>query len=310
MKLEELDNIMGNNFNILLATDYSDAIMNAERYAFQLAKYTKSHIRIIHVFKFKPPLGMIDGSDYRSGEYYPLEEEINKLEQHVLLILASLQINSYELKYECVVREGNIREEIMSEAVESGSDLIIAGTHGVGLLQKIMLGTHTWDIIKNSSIPVLAIPEDALFTGIKHVAYVSEFRDEEINAIYFLNEFVNAMEAQLSVLHITNYSKSREFEKFMFDKFRKELNNKIKQTPVNISMLRHEDKVTGLNIFCMINKISWLAMSSAKPNWVEKLIYPSGSDIRKMSFNTHVPLFIIPDIYDPIANPELLLKTI
>ncbi|MDP1727301.1 MAG: universal stress protein [Bacteroidota bacterium] len=301
---------MGNKFNILLATDYSDAIMNAERYAFQFAKYTKSHLRIIHVFKFKPLLGIIEESDYGAGEYYPLEEEINKLEQHVLLILASLQINTYDVKYECVVREGNIREEIMSEAVESGSDLIIAGTHGVGLLQKIMLGTHTWDIIKNSAVPVLAIPEDALFTGIRHVAYVAEFREEEINAIYFLNEFANAMQAQLTVLHITNYSKSREFEKFMFDKFRKELNNKIKQPPVKIFMLRHEDKVTGLNIFCMINKISWLAMSNGKSNWVEKIIYPDGSGIRKMTFNTHVPLFIIPDIYDPIANPDLLLKTI
>ena len=41
---------MEKSFKIILATDYSKAVMNAERYAVQFAKATNSIITLFHVY--------------------------------------------------------------------------------------------------------------------------------------------------------------------------------------------------------------------------------------------------------------------
>ncbi len=298
---------MESTFNILFATDYSESVMNAERYAMQFAKHTHSYLRIIHVFK--PAIGIPVTFNAETIDYAPLQYQIEKLQDHVRELCRSIHINPEEVNYDCVVREGNIREQIMLEAEESSSDLIIAGTHGAGLLQKLMLGSHTWDIIKNAEIPVLAIPEDALFTGLHNIVFATEYREEDIRAIRFLYEIANSLNANLTLLHVSNHTISEELEMLLLKKFITEVKNKIQYADPDIRLVHDTDKVNGLNYFCIANKVHWLAMSTQKTNWLEELIYLDGDKTKRMSFDTHVPLFIIPDTYYLVTHPEMMLRT-
>ncbi len=65
---------------------------------------------------------------------------------------------SYEISnYEIVVKDGDVVEIILKQAVESQCDLIVMGA-GEGLLSGISVGKNIKSILKKSKVPVLVVP--------------------------------------------------------------------------------------------------------------------------------------------------------
>lgn len=55
------------------------------------------------------------------------------------------------------VWEGNPAKTIVQHAQEGGFDLIVTGTHGRRGIERMFLGSTAEDIIRHSSVPVLAV---------------------------------------------------------------------------------------------------------------------------------------------------------
>lgn len=58
----------------------------------------------------------------------------------------------------CVVAVGTPAHEILKCAKQSGSDLIVMGTRGMGRLARLLLGTTAETVLRKTRIPVLAVP--------------------------------------------------------------------------------------------------------------------------------------------------------
>ncbi len=52
-------------------------------------------------------------------------------------------------------REGSVGDEIAAVAKESGSEIIVMGTHGISGLKSLMLGSVSSDVLRQSPVPVL-----------------------------------------------------------------------------------------------------------------------------------------------------------
>ncbi|MDP1728334.1 MAG: universal stress protein [Bacteroidota bacterium] len=287
---------MEHNFNILMATDYSKSAGNAERYAVQFSKATQSTIRFVHIFE--PQLaGYTATFDAEKIDYNPLQYEFSKLNEHVTKLLDSLNIKPGELNCQCIIREGiNIRKQLLDEAAESKTDLIITGTHGVSELREMMFGGHTWKIIKNTNIPLLAIPENASYSEIKKIVFATEYRKNEILSIKLLTQIAKKFNAEITVLHITNFVLPEEFENKIFENFKSELKDKITYDKLNIHLKHHYSIIDGLNDYCKLKKANWLVMSPERLSLIDKILNPADiSTTKHMSSHTKVPLFIIPE---------------
>lgn len=199
---------------------------------------------------------------------------------------------------ECVVREGSAGNEIRREAKESEMDFIIVGTHGVTGFRKVFFGTHAWNVIKKSSVPVFAIPQDALFTGFKNILFATEYREGEIPAINFLTQFADQFKAEVTVLHITNYVLSKQFEADMYGRFKKEVIEKVSYPKLKIQLNKSDNLIKGLEKICAEKKVDLLVMSPERPFLMERIFLPNDSITRKMTFHTNVPLLSIPDYYN------------
>ena len=280
-------------FALLLATDYSEVAMNAERYAIQLALSTNSFLRILHVFDHDAAL------DSEKPEYNPALQEIKKLKEHVSQLLNSLNIKQSDLNYECVVREGSAAQQIKEEANEVLHDFIIVGTHGASGIKSLLFGSHTWNLIKKSNCPILAIPAEAFFKPIKKIVFATEFREGELPVINFLTQVAKQFDAELNVLHISASVLSKEIEKKVTSEFLSTLKDKIVYPDVKIHVIHNTDIVSGIAEFCELNKADWLVMAPEKPNFMEKIFNPSGSLTKKMNLHTTIPLLSIPDYYNP-----------
>ena len=284
---------MKKQLNIFLATDYSEEVMNAERYAFEFAKKTKSVLTILHVYEI-PFSFPSDPTEYARAAERLRNFELQKLQLHCEMLMHSLNIKLQEINWEYIVLEGSVAKEIRKEAERSHPDLIITGAHGSSG-NYIFQGNHTWDIIKKSNVPILAIPQDALLTDIRKIVFASEYSMSEIHGIQFLVTYAKYFNAELIVLHITNHAITKEFENTFFEKYKKEVLNRISYDKMSLRIVYSEDIIEGLNNFCMASKADWLVMAHSKPIIFEKIFMPSKSFTKEMSFHTHIPLLSIPD---------------
>jgi nucleotide-binding universal stress UspA family protein len=58
---------------------------------------------------------------------------------------------------EATVVEGRAYREILRQAIEGGSDLIVMGVHGRGALDLLLFGSTTHHVIRASTCPVLIV---------------------------------------------------------------------------------------------------------------------------------------------------------
>lgn len=290
---------MKKHLKILLATDYSEAVKSAEHYAIELAKSTPSTLTFLHVCEFPLSQTTARTSTYINAHKEWFDREKKRLEQHKNNLLELLKINSHNFPFDCIVSEGTVSKQVKQEAENINADLIIVGTYGITGFRELLFGTHAWEIIKKSAVPVIAVPKDALFTGIRNIVFGTEYREGEIPVINFLTEFAARFDASITVLHITNYVLSKDIERILFENFRKEM-KKNSYPKLNLQIAYSDDVINGLNDFCERFKASMLVMSPERKLSFEKIFLPSNT--RKMSFHNRIPLMTIPDFYNPLYS--------
>jgi nucleotide-binding universal stress UspA family protein len=64
--------------------------------------------------------------------------------------------------FEKVVKEGNPGEEILGYAKDAGMSVIVVGSVGRTGLDKFLLGSVAEKVVRNSNVPVLTVPKEAV----------------------------------------------------------------------------------------------------------------------------------------------------
>lgn len=282
--------------NIFLATDYSNTVMNAERYAFEFAKKTNSTLTILHVYEI-PFSFPVETSEYIKESDELRKYELQKLKLHCETLAHSLKIKQSELSWECIVLEGPIEKEIRNEAKRTHPDLIIAGSHDTNSFMNIFQGNHNWEIIKKATTPILSVPQNALFKDIKKIAFATEYRKGEISGIQFLIKLAEQFDSELTILHVSNQTTTKEFESTLINQFKTEVQDKAPNYKLNLKLVYSKDIADGINECCISNNIDWLVMSHSKTFVFEKMLMPGKSITKEMSLNSNIPLLAIPDFY-------------
>jgi nucleotide-binding universal stress UspA family protein len=297
---------MRNFLKILVAADYSESGINAERYAIQLAKATHSTITFFHVLEV-PFFPTKIYTDIEKLSELPGRVEMKELNEHIEELLQSMNLSLDDIDYRCKVGMGNLPEELYTEAERYHADLIVMGTHESAAMETLLMGSHTWDVIKGANIPVLVIPEELSYKNIKHLVFATEYREGELPAIKFLANLARQFDAELTILHIYNDIFSPEFEKDIFERFKTEVKDMVSYGRLSIHLIHNNNLVEGLNSFCISAKANWLVMSHERTLFFINFLNPV-SVTKKMSLHTHVPLFAIPDNYTPKDFFELNLQ--
>ncbi len=293
---------MRKKLKILLATDYSEAAVNAEHYAIKFALDTNAELRLIHVYQI--PLIY---TPTKPIEYVKSRDDFKKLELQILQLhldelFKALNLKKDELICDCTVSEGIAGKVIIEEAKEWIPDFIVLGTHGVSILKKVLLGSHAWNVIKKACAPVLAIPIEGKYTGIKNIVFAIEERKGEIKAINYTVRFAKEFDAKVTILHFTNFAISKKYETEKYKAFKHEIQENISYDKLNIILKYHQNIIDGLNDFCLKSNADLLAVSPAEHTFFEKMIMLDYSFTKNMSFQTKLPILCIPEYQNPKSS--------
>jgi nucleotide-binding universal stress UspA family protein len=129
---------------ILAPVDFSDASTNALSFAAELSKRASARLIIMHV----------------QADHEDEEGTRNKLES----VLSDLKKTfGPDLNGESLVVQGSFIAALKEVTETQRPNLIVMGTKGASGLKRILIGSNTVNVIANTKLPVLVIPEVARF---------------------------------------------------------------------------------------------------------------------------------------------------
>jgi nucleotide-binding universal stress UspA family protein len=129
---------------ILALVDFSDASTNSLSFAAELSKRASASLVIMNILQND------EGDEETKNKLNTIESNLKK------------SFNS-DLKCESSIAHGNLIPTLKKIIAARRPDLIVMGTKGASGLKKILIGSNTVNVIANTDVPVLVIPEVARF---------------------------------------------------------------------------------------------------------------------------------------------------
>jgi nucleotide-binding universal stress UspA family protein len=142
---------------ILIGTDGSDAATSAADFVARCGLFEGSRARMIHAIDVHPAwwLGYTPGdATFAVDAYAAVVEEGHRRGDQVTATLAD-RLGAAGLGVSTVTREGPAAAAIVDEAASWGADLVVVGTRGLGLLQRLLLGSTARSVLHHAHSSVL-----------------------------------------------------------------------------------------------------------------------------------------------------------
>ncbi len=114
----------------------------------------------------------------------------------------------------CVVMEGNPADQMIKFAADQQADLIASGSSGLGLLERLMVGSVATRIIRRSTVSVLVVPRpsEAEVERIEHLLSAVGEASREASWPALLEEFSERNEGRSTQLEMDNPSFGAQFQ--------------------------------------------------------------------------------------------------
>lgn len=194
--------------NILVATDFSPISHRALDHGISLARRYDSHIFLTHVIS--PDAYPLAAPEVTVGLVKTQRRNAeNKIQE--MLFSGKLQ----GVPYDALVEEGGLWPAIQRVIEEHEVDLVVVGTHGIGAVQKVVIGSGAEQIFRQCPQPVLTVgprvdgrvQPDAVF---KHILFPTDFGlgcEREAAYVFSLGQEHDATVTMLhAVRHLDDYS--------------------------------------------------------------------------------------------------------
>lgn len=222
--------------NILFPTDFSSTANNALNLAVEIAKSHSAKLHLLHVI-IPQYVAMIGEIPF--GTSYDTWADLEKINKQNLESLAKSLRKKHRISVSIHTKIGYVADTIEKTTLQHNIDLIIMGTHGSSLFKDLLLGSNTYQTIKNSVCPVLTIPAEFKATEflnvlfpVRNVAGV----DEKYHAISHL---LTSKKSKIELLGVVNFY---DFESF--DAVSAKVNEII------IKMANKDIETSYRNVFC------------------------------------------------------------
>lgn len=187
---------------ILCPVDFSDASRHATRYAAALAEATGAAIVGLHAHQ--PALAGIPAGIGRDDPVVePSVEASPAVRRRIAAQFGPTSAEDATLVAELAI--GEPAAAISERAITAGADLIVIGTRGAGGLQHLLLGSVTEEVMRKSSIPVLAVPPGAAASPRLPFARVLCATDFSAASLASMDAGVRLLDgeaARVTVLHV------------------------------------------------------------------------------------------------------------
>jgi nucleotide-binding universal stress UspA family protein len=265
---------------IIVATDFSPIALNAINYAVAMAKKINAQLHLLHVCP-SPPIVFGD-----TVETVTVKDVIENSESQMTALknrLMGQEKDTIPIKTKVVL--GDFFDELEDLCTKEKPYVVIMGCQGKTALERVFLGSHALNTMRNLNWPVLIVPPLAVFTDIKRIGLACDF-SKPIDALP-IADVKNILEDFNAELHIINVGKKGHYDSdIVFESVR--LDDILKPFEPKHHFIDNNDIDDGIIEFIEDEKIDILIILPKRHSLMERLVYKSSTKI--LSLHTRVPL--------------------
>lgn len=268
--------------NILVPTDFSDNSANAMHLAVSIAKGSKAKILAVHACHMP-----------YADEHMPpnmVQELINmhqlRSEEQMSAFIAKHQSKFDGYKIETKVVLGFAAETILDTAKHNKTDLIVIGTQGANSMEDRLFGTVTWNIIKHSNIPVIAIPICGNDIKFKNIMIPFEGTDYDNDIIFYLLKFAERYNAIVHGVHFIQDAST--FNKASIDKLQNRFRKELEAETLQLHFPAEKNITEGIKKFATRNNVDMICMVTHNQGLFSTIFHMSVT--RNIALYSQIPL--------------------
>ncbi len=268
---------------ILVPTDFSPVADNAINYAAEIASRSNSAIVLLHTYMV--PLVSTDVPVYVD---YTVLEDIKKLAADKLIAIKERVHKVFpEISIHYIMEEGDVAFQVENQLNQNEYDLVVMGTTGANAISGFLVGSNTYDVIKRSHVPVLAVPKNAIYNEIHKIAFGTNCKNEDLDTIRQVIDFATLFDAVVSLIHIESKA---EDEDDLIEWFESVAKTKLNYRKLGFRMFRGKEVFDELNAYLEQHRYSVLALHKRSAGFLESIFKPSLT--KQFAFHSDIPLLV------------------
>lgn len=264
---------------ILVPIDFSPNSIHAFEFALSLAKREKSEILLIYiieqVYDFAFQTAVIVDNQWEESK-----ERLIELQN---------QYTAPDVKINHQIEEGTPSIHIARVAQEENVDLILMGTRGAHGVKKWLLGSTAANVITETSVPVLVIPENSNLSHIQKITLALEFANHEPKYVDWVIQKSEQWNLGLDFLHIQSGDNFQE--ELAVLGLENYLSGKYPGFPVKIHTFFAESPTAGLQLYMEEHEESILMVCHKSRNLWARLMETSES--LNMTYSAPIPILVM-----------------
>lgn len=267
---------------ILLPTDFSDNAMNAALYAMRLFGPDDHDYVVLNCFDM-PVYGEFSMVNIMDRLAVDSREAMVPFVAKLKVAIAN---DAYKITTQS--KQGQLHRVVSS--YRNGAnvpELVVMGTQGASGLKEVLMGSNTADVIKNSGLPVLTVPENGKYSGIKRILLADDGEDMDEKTLHVLMDLVQKTNAALTVTRVVNEATMAEPIGVSGSAFRLAM----KDIPYTTVQMSNGDVEKALNLEIENSKADMAVLVHRKRGIFERIFHRSTS--AKLAMHTHVPLLVL-----------------
>jgi nucleotide-binding universal stress UspA family protein len=274
---------------LVVPTDFSSVSVNALNYAIDMAQAINAGIVLLHVYNVPvsytdapvSPVSTVSIEEVKRTS----EERLEEMKRNIM------HITSGRLTVYTESRLGDTIDEL-EELCKSVEPLaVIMGSHGSTGLERMIMGSTTLTVIRHLKYPVIVVPPDTTYHGIKKIGLACDFKDVVASTpVDYIKNIVKEFGAELYIFNIHYDENNKEYtdETTMESAYLDTMLDDIK--PVYY-FLNRKDVVEGINEFAEKNKLDLVMIIPKKHRLIDTLFHKSRS--KELVTHAHIPIVSI-----------------
>jgi len=275
---------MTSPLTIIAATNFSPIASNAVNYAAALAKATGAKLVLFNSFS----LSVHSANSLITAD--AMQKQITKATSRLETFGAELAA-LFKIEVDSFCSYSLLEVELASIIKNTEASLVVMGMAERSFEQEL-LGNSTTLVIKNVDIPVLAVPENARFQGIKKILYACDTLNfTSIKRLSWLKQTVSSLEAEVEFFSVDEKLddlKKQQNEIFLHSSIEKEFENvkylyKTVRSNAVINEIKEEIKNYNADMLIMVPQ---------KYGFWDSLVHKSKTRI--MATGLDIPLLSFP----------------
>ncbi len=263
---------------ILVPTDLSENAKNAINFAKAYARHNDVSITLLYAY-----YAVYDFAAQAQEIIAAIEKDASKA------LKKEVKDNPEGFSIDYKIVQGTVSTAISAAVMEGDYDMIIMGTQGASGIKKNLIGSNTATVIKESEVPVIAVPQGSSFDTLKDITVAVELTKEDEKLFRKLVRLTESFNLPYLVLHIESQ------ESFDRDITFKGLESYLKETYPDCSFefvkVKEKKFETGIDAYLTDHPHTMMVMLSKDKTFFEFLFNKSHS--MELAYHTHVPLLVV-----------------